>query len=501
MKSAGNPIAIILAMPSTTVQPDLERLRRVLDTHHQSHVLAFLDRLDPQQQRRLLGQVASIDFAALDGLIDRYVRQRERFELPADLQPASYYPCNVADAKRPYDASRYRMVGEGLIRAGKVAAFTVAGGQGTRLGWNGPKGTYPATVVTGKPLFRVFAEQILATQRRFGVEIPWYIMTSDLNDSETRRFFADNNHFGLPNPRRNVFIFPQGLLPSIDASTGQILLSGQGELAMNPDGHGGSIKALRDSGAIDHMRSRGVEHISYFQVDNPLVRAIDPLFSGLHAAAPDSSGEMSSKMVAKACAEEKVGVFCQSGGKTVVIEYSDLPAELAKQTNADGSLRFNAGSIAIHMISVGFVEKLTADTRHFALPYHRADKKVPHVDVKSGAMVQPTTNNGVKLEAFVFDAIPLAESSIVYETNRLEEFAPIKNAEGVDSPATSHQLQSERAAKWLESANVRVPRGAKQEVDAKIEISPLTALCAEDLREMTSGSIPQQIERGAEIVL
>lgn len=483
-----------------TDAPDLSRLRAMLDKHGQAHVLTFVDRLDNADRQRLLRQISGIDFPALDGLIDRYVRQRERFELPADLAPAAYYPYNARDAKRPYDAGKYRAIGEDLIRAGKVAAFTVAGGQGTRLGWNGPKGTYPATVVTSKPLFRVFAEQILATQRRYGVRMPWYIMTSDLNDADTRRFFADNNHFGLPDPRQNVFIFPQGLLPSIDATSGKVLLAGQGEIAMNPDGHGGSIKALRDSGAVDHMRSRGVEHISYFQVDNPLVRAIDPLFVGLHAAAPDSSGEMSSKMVAKAYAEEKVGVFCQSQGKTVVIEYSDLPAELARQTNADGSLRFNAGSIAIHMISAGFIERLTADAQRFALPFHRADKKVPHVDIASGAVVPPTSNNGVKLEAFVFDAIPLAESSIVYETSRGEEFAPIKNAEGVDSVVTSHQLQSERAARWLEAAGVKIPRNGKGETEAKIEVSPLSALCAEDMRGLGS-KLPDSIERGAEIVL
>lgn len=491
----------MLSMPTTTEVIDLDRVRDTLAAHGQSHLLAFFDRLNETQRKRLLSQIASIDFAALDGLINRYVRQRERFELPGDLQPASYYPYDAKDAKRPYDAAKFRAMGEDLIRKGRVAAFTVAGGQGTRLGWNGPKGTYPATVITGKPLFRVFAEQILATQKRYGVRIPWYIMTSDLNDADTRRFFADNNHFGLPDPRQNVFIFPQGLLPSIDAATGQVLLAGQGEIAMNPDGHGGSIKALRESGAIDHMRSRGIEHISYFQVDNPSVRAIDPLFVGLHAAAPDSSGEMSSKMVAKANAEEKVGVFCQSKGKTVVIEYSDLPVELAKQRNVDGSLRFNGGSIAIHMISVAFVEALTADAQKFALPYHRADKKVPFVDVKTGGIVQPTSNNGVKLEAFVFDAIPLAKSSIVYETSRLEEFAPIKNAEGVDSVVTSHQLQSQRAAGWLEAAGVQVPRDAKGQVEARIEISPLTAMCAADLREMTAGALPVKIGRGAEIVL
>ncbi len=488
-------------MAVTTNDQALHDLRATLESHGQSHLLTFFDRVSEPQQQRLLAQIASIDFPTLDRLIDRYVRQREPFHLPTDLQPAPYYPFDTRNASKPYDAAKFRATGEDLIRKGKIAAFTVAGGQGTRLGWNGPKGTFPATPITGKPLFRVFAEQLLATQQRYGVRIPWYIMTSDLNDADTRRFFTDNNHFNLPDPRQNVFIFPQGLLPSIDAATGKVLLASPGEIAMNPDGHGGSIKALRASGAIDHMRSRGVEHISYFQVDNPLVRAIDPLFIGLHAAASDSSGEMSSKMVAKAYAEEKVGLFCQSEGKTVVIEYSDMPAELSKQSNTDGSLRFNAGSIAIHMISVAFVEKLTDDAGNFALPYHRADKKVPHVDVNTGDIVQPTTNNGVKLEAFVFDAIPLAQSSIVLESSRLEEFAPIKNAEGVDSAASSHQLQSQRAAAWLEAVGVNVPRNAKGEVEATIEISPMTAMCVDDLRELTAGALPTAIERGAEVVL
>jgi UDP-N-acetylglucosamine/UDP-N-acetylgalactosamine diphosphorylase len=493
----------------------LQAIRATLAQHGQEHVVKFFNELSAAQQRSLLGQLARIDFAALDELIRNYVLQRPRVELPGDLQPARYYPYNGGHGSSSFEADKYRRVGDDLIRRGKVAAFTVAGGQGTRLGWNGPKGTYPATVVTGKPLFRVFAEQILATQRRYGVTIPWYIMTSPANDADTRAFFADNNHFNLPQPQRNIFLFPQGELPSIDAATGKLLLADKGALAMNPDGHGGSIKALRDSGAIEDMRARGIEHISYFQVDNPLVRCIDPLFIGLHAAAPDSSAEMSSKMVPKVSADEKVGVFCRAGidsgnggdfgegsggggGKTCVIEYSDLPQDLPHQRDSTGAMRFIAGSIAVHIIGVQFVERLTADAHHFALPYHRADKKVPYVDFASGALVEPTTPNAVKLEAFVFDAIPLAKSSIVYETRRVEEFAPIKNASGADSPATSHQIQSDRAGSWLEARGVRVPRDAEGHVAARIEISPLTALDAEGLQ---GAELPREITAGQEIVL
>jgi UDP-N-acetylglucosamine/UDP-N-acetylgalactosamine diphosphorylase len=321
-------------------------------------------------------------------------------------------------------------------------------------------------------------------------------MTSPANDADTRSFFVDNNFFGLR--RENIFLFPQGMMPSLDAETGRILLADRDDVALNPDGHGGSIKALRASGAIEDMRGRGIEHISYFQVDNPNVRAVDPLFVGLHATAPDSSAEMSSKMVAKAYPEEKVGVLCRSEGKTVVVEYSDLPKELAEQRDTQGSLRFNAGSIAIHIISVGFVERLTADAHRFALPYHRAVKKVPYVDLESGERIEPEQPNGVKLETFVFDALALADSSIVYETDRVEEFAPIKNASGVDSPQTSHQLQSDRSARWLEKHGVDVPRNDEGHADARIEISPLTALEPADLVRI---DLPKQIDPGGEIVL
>jgi UDP-N-acetylglucosamine/UDP-N-acetylgalactosamine diphosphorylase len=474
----------------------LSAIRRTLEQHDQSHLLRFYDELEPPRQSALLDEIEGVDFFALKALIEEHMQGADEAALPGDLAPASYYARDPDNPVRPYDAAQYRRAGEELIRGGKVAAFTVAGGQGTRLGWNGPKGTYPGTVVTGKPLFRCFAEQILAAQKRWGVTIPWYIMTSPINDADTRSFFLDNNCFGLR--AKNVFIFPQGMLPSIDAESGRLLLAARHALALSPDGHGGSIKALRASGAVEDMIARGIEHISYFQVDNPLVNVIDPLFIGLHATAPDSSAEMSSKMVAKSCPEEKVGVFCSVGGKTTVIEYSDLPEQLANEHDADGNLRYIAGSIAIHIIGVAFVERLTADAHHFGLPYHRAVKKVPFIDPETGRRVEPASPNAVKFETFVFDALPRAESSIVYETDRVEEFAPIKNATGVDSVETSHQLQSERAGRWLEAHGVSVPRDGDGRIAARIEISPLTALEPADL---VAVDLPRAIAAGEELLL
>lgn len=474
----------------------LPTLQEKLATHGQEHVLAFFDQLSVPQQKALLDQIQGINFDALQGWIQDYVLSEPPLDLPKHVEPAPYY-AHVGHPEQPaqYDAAEYRSIGEQLLRQGKIAAFTVAGGQGTRLGWNGPKGTYPATPVTGKPLFRVFAEQILAAQKKYRVTIPWYIMTSPLNDADTRAFFADNNCFGLE--RKNIFIFPQGVLPTLDAATGKLLLEDKHQIAVHPDGHGGALKALRTSGAIEDMAAQGIEHISYFQIDNPLARAIDPVFIGLHHAAPNSSGEMSSKMVAKAYPEEKVGVFCKVDGKIAVVEYSDLPQELNDARDEHGQLRFRAGSIAIHLFGVKFVEQLTADPEKFALPLHRALKTAPYIDPATGQRVEPAEPNVVKLETFVFDALPMAQQSIVLETTR-EEFAPIKNASGVDSPATSHQLQTQRNARWLETMGVKVPRKDDGTVNAKIEISPLIALEPEDL---AGADLPQEIAPGASIVI
>jgi UDP-N-acetylglucosamine/UDP-N-acetylgalactosamine diphosphorylase len=432
--------------------------------------------------------------------VREYVKSKPAFQLPGDVGPAPFYPYDPGSATRRWDKGAAKRAGEELIRAGKVAAFVVAGGQGSRLGFDGPKGCYPAGAVTGKPLFQIFAENLLGVQDRYGKAVPWYIMTSPLNHQSTVSFFEQNHFFGLD--RRNVMFFPQGVLPSFDMSTGKVLLASKGEVATNPDGHGGSIRALHVSGALADMRKRGVEQISYFQVDNPIVRAIDPVFLGLHLGAGggglESSGEMSSKMVRKTGPAEKVGLFCQVNGKTEVIEYSDLPQSLQEQTLPDGALRFIAGSIAIHVMSVEFVQRLATDPQ-FALPYHRAEKKIPHVGEK-GEAVNPATNNGVKLERFVFDALPLCRASIVYETDRIEEFAPIKNATGVDSVESSREIQTRRAARWLTAAGMKVPMKPDGGVDALLEVSARTATSAEELAAQKA-KLPRVVEPGARVAL
>ncbi|HET6429439.1 MAG TPA: UDPGP type 1 family protein [Phycisphaerae bacterium] len=451
----------------------LASVKELLNRHGQRHLLAFYGELPRPQRQGLLKQIASIDFVRLDALIRSHVLVKPPVHIPEDLQPAPIRPACPADEATRSAYAEGRRAGERLIADGKVAATVVAGGAGTRLGFDGPKGCLAVTPVKRKSLFRVFAEQILATSRRYGSAVPWYVMTSPDNDAATREFFDEHEFFGLP--PADVFFFTQGQMPAIDAK-GRILLAEKDRIAWSPDGHGGSLSALRNSGALDDMARRGVEHISYFQVDNPLVRCVDPLFIGLHAAA---GAGMSAKALPKREPTEKVGNFCLADGKVTVIEYSDLPEELAYATNDDGRLRFNAGSIAIHVLSRTFVEELTQGGS-CRLPFHRAEKAVPYVD-PAGNKVTPETPNAFKLEMFIFDAIPLAEAAVVLETVRSEEFSPVKNASGHDSVATCLHDQIRRAADWLETVGITVPRDAERDFAAAVEISPLFALEPGDL--------------------
>jgi UDP-N-acetylglucosamine/UDP-N-acetylgalactosamine diphosphorylase len=451
---------------------DFRTIQETVNKYGQQHLLRFYDELSEPEQTALLEQLAAIDWDRIGAYVQNYVLNPQSFKAPGEIRPPEIIPAQPTGELAELRA-KARKRGEGLLADGKVAAFVVAGGQGTRLGFDGPKGCFEVTPVQHKSLFQVFAEQILAAGRRAKAPIPWYVMTSHANDVQTRAFFRRNNFFGLS--PKDVFFFVQGVMPAFDFD-GKLLLAGKGTLSMSPDGHGGSLLALRKSGALDDMARRGVELISYFQVDNPLVRCVDPLFLGLH----DLRGaEMSAKCLPKRDPMEKLGNFCVVEGKVSVIEYSDMPEELARACTPDGRLKFSAGSIAIHVIGRAFAERLTANGR-CELPLHRADKIVPFVN-ESGELVKPEKPNAVKLEMFVFDAMPLAGQTVILETQRREEFSPVKNSAGFDSHTTCLHEQVRRAASWLEAAGLRVPRDADGQVAAAIEISPLFADSAEEL--------------------
>lgn len=476
-----------------------DAVKSTLEAVGQGHVLAYYDGLDEDAKASLLSEVEGIDWPEVARLIESHVKQKPEFKLSDDVEPAPWYPY-VPTAELESKYAQAKALGEKLVSEGKVAAFTVAGGQGTRLGWDGPKGTFPATPIRELTLFACFAEYLKKAESKYGKAVPWYVMTSPINDAPTRAFFEENDYFGLD--KANIMIFPQAMMPAIDMQSYKVLLETKSSLALSPNGHGGSLKALWTSGAIADMKKRGVEQISYTQVDNPIVRMIDPLFIGLHAT---DNAQMSSKMLPKSFPKEKLGNFCVVDGKVTVIEYSNLPDELAFQTTEDGELCFRAGSIALHCIRVDFVESINTAPEGFSLPFNRAEKKVGYYDASADETVKPEEPNAVKLETFVFDALPMCETSIVYETDRIDEFAPIKNADvdgkvETDSPASSKQIQTERAARWLEANGVTVARDGEGlgSVQAVIEIKQTTAIYLDDLK---GADLPGEIKAGDEVLL
>lgn len=429
-------------------------------------LLRFADSLSVDQQRHLAHQIAAIDFDELDKL---YVQSKEPV---LALDPASIEPAHVVEVPRTRAdeeaASEASQRGLDEIKAGRVAAVLVAGGQGSRLGFEHPKGMFPVGPVRGTSLFQIFAETLCRWSANTGIAIPWLIMTSPTNRDETIAFFESNNYFGFP--KSEVRFFVQGTMPAVDRETGKVLLAGKGELFTSPNGHGGTLLALRDSGLLGELAARGIETLYYFQVDNPFAKILDPEFLGHHLL---QNAEMSVKVVRKRHAAERVGLVVQHEGKASIVEYSDLPTELGEQTNADGSLRYWPGNTAIHVFDRRFIERITSKELH--LPFHFANKAVPYVDA-SGTPVQPEKPNAVKFEMFIFDAMPLASRVAVVETLREEEFMPVKNATGDDSPATAQAAMIRRAGQWLRRAEIAFPIDANDMPQIEVEISPLLGL-------------------------
>jgi UDP-N-acetylglucosamine/UDP-N-acetylgalactosamine diphosphorylase len=392
--------------------------------------------------------------------------------LKGAIEPVEIIPAGFASK---VEAEPYYAFGEKLISEGKIAVVVVAGGQGSRLGVSVPKGTVEVSPVRHKSLFQIHSEKILALRNRYGAPVHFFIMTSRANDKDTKAFFIRNNYFGLA--QNEVHFFIQGLLPSFN-SDGGFILSQTGGLFMNPDGHGGTFAALRRNGCIKLMQTLGIEELFYFQVDNPIVKICDPLFIGLHKK---RAAQMSSKILKKRNPEEKVGVIAQTGGKTCVVEYSDMPQDLLYAKGEKGDMLYWAGSIAIHMINVAFADRITSEG--LSIPFHKAVKKIQTLD-ESG---RPLEINGIKYEGFVFDALPLTTSSVTLEVRREDEFAPVKNATGEDSLESSKQMQSDLHKSWLAEAGLMVPE------NAAVEISPLFALDARDVKRRVS-EIPELTE-------
>jgi UDP-N-acetylglucosamine/UDP-N-acetylgalactosamine diphosphorylase len=441
------------------------QLLSLLEPYGQSHLLDFWDALGPDEQATLSRQIEQIDFAELARLVAERNAATDWAALAARAEspPAIRLPDPTAERQQ---AARQR--GIEALRQGRVGAILVSGGQGSRLGFEQPKGMYPIGPLSGKSLFELHAEKIAAAARRYDTRIPLCVMTSPATHDETVAFFAAHGNFGLPDD--DVLMFRQGTMPAVDARTHRVLLESPGRIALSPDGHGGMLAAITRHGTLEKMLRRGIRHLFYFQVDNPLVDVCGPELIGHHLLA---ESEMTTQVVAKRDPLERVGNVAMIDGRMTVIEYSDLPDEAARLKNPDGSLKFWAGSIAVHVFDANFLRRWSASTN--ALPFHMAKKIVPHVD-SSGEPVEPQSPNALKFERFIFDLMPLARNPLVVEVAPADGFAPLKNAPGAkqDTPAWVQERMMNLHRRWLRQA------GAEVADDVPVEISPLWALDAEE---------------------
>jgi UDP-N-acetylglucosamine/UDP-N-acetylgalactosamine diphosphorylase len=448
-----------------------EKAKALLEQNGQGHVLAFWKDLDAEARKGLLTQIETIDFEAIrrmQGMLTASAGAAA--QAAGGISPAAVTElAALGERERNESLSAY---GESALARGEVGVLLVAGGQGSRLGFEGPKGAYPLGPVSNASLFEIHARKVLALERRYGAGIPFYIMTSQANDAATRAFFAENGHFGL-SPARVLF-FTQGMWPALDPK-GRILLETPGRIFMSPDGHGGTITALQDRGMFADMDRRGIRSLFYFQVDNPLVEIADPVFVGLHLK---EGADVSTKVCTKRDPQEGLGVVAVRDGQSMIVEYSELTPAQMQERRADGRLKLLFGSVAIHVFSVAFLKREATA----ALPLHTAFKKVPTVDA-GGRTVTPTQPNAYKFEKFIFDVIPDAAVAINVEFERAQEFSPVKNATGSDSPATSQRDMVRKVAGWLEACGVVVPRNAEGDPRHRIEIDPCFAMNEDELAQ------------------
>lgn len=451
------------------------QVTRVSVPDDQNHLLAFWDHLSEAEQKSLHVQLESVDFPLMKSLFAGGEEAKDWSSVAEQAESPAAFRLNAA--KNAFSKEQAIQAGNEAIAAGKVAAIMVAGGQGSRLGFDKPKGMYPIGPLSHRTLFQFHVEQIRAIAKRFDVSLPLLLMTSPATNADTAEFFAENGRFGLP--ESDFHQFCQGTMPAVDRASGKLLLASKGQLFASPDGHGGTLAALENSGLLQKMKDQGIEHLFYFQVDNPIVEICQPEFIGYHVL---SKSELSTQVVCKADPLEKVGNVVKVGDQTTIIEYSDLPDDLADRRDADGQPIFWAGNIAVHVFDLAFLERAAKNSE--TLPFHRAIKKVPFVDGE-GTTITPTEPNAIKFERFIFDLLPWAKNPVVVEVDAEEVFAPLKNASGApkDTPESTRAAIVAKHRRMLEQAGCTVQDGVS------VEVNPLFALDASDLSEKISDAL------------
>ena len=447
---------------------NIDELKTRLKKYDQDHVLKFWDELSAEQQQNLSEQVAAIDFDLLKKLATKKTDDGQWAELAAAAETPPAITLEQFGDSDSYEAAYAK--GAEALKAGKVGMILTAGGQGSRLGFEHPKGMYPIGPLSDRTLYQIILEHTHARAKQFDTRIPMYIMSSPPTHEESTKFLTENKFFNYP--KDDVRIFCQGVMPAVNAD-GKLLLADKDRIFVSPDGHGGTLAALDASGSLQDLIDRGVEYVFYGQIDNPLIQVCNPALIGYHI---QKQSELTSQVVRKNEPLQKVGNVVSVDGRVQIIEYSDLPEEFARQTGDDGNLRLWAGSIAVHIFNTAFLKRASSDAD--SLPFHLANKKVPFID-ENGKLNKPDSPNAVKFEKFIFDLMPLAKNSIVCEVDPADGFCAVKNAPPAPSETPAHVKQaiSDLHTRWLKECGVTVADGVT------VEINPFFAVDQRQLKE------------------
>ena len=400
---------------------DRDKAFRTLSEYGQEHLMAHYDELDESEQKDLLDQIGIIDFSVLDNLD----AEKNSNSVRGLFEPLG--AVTIDDIAS--NSASYEKTGIEAIKSGKVAAVLLAGGQGTRLGFDKPKGMFNIGVDKELYIFQCLINNMLDVVKLAGAWIPLYIMTSEKNHNETTAFFAEKNYFGYDPGYIRFFI--QDMAPSVDFN-GKIMMESRSRISVSPNGNGGWFSSLVRAGLLDEIKEKGVEWINVFAVDNVLQRIADPGFIG---AVIESGMQSGSKVVSKAFPEERVGVLCLEDGMPSIVEYYEMTEEMRTLRNEKGELAYKYGVILNYLFNVEKLEEI-CDRK---LPIHVVEKKIPYM-AENGELIKPETPNGHKFETLVLDMVHMQDSCLAYEVVREKEFAPVKNATGTDSVESAREL-------------------------------------------------------------
>lgn len=402
----------------------LKEMQDEVKKYNQPQLLAFYDKLDEEKKAELSDQISHIDFNQMENLYKEVGNTHKNTE--EKIEPIEYIEKSKLTLS---EIEKYTKIGAEKISQGALAIVTMAGGQGTRLGHNGPKGTFMLGLNPDKSLFQILCEQIEEANKKYNVKIPWYIMTSKENNNQTIAFFEKNNYFNYD--KELIKFFMQGELPMMDKS-GKILLDEKGLVKLAADGHGGVFEAMFKNGVVEDMKKRHIEWVFIGPIDNPLAKMVDEVLIGI---SEETHAMGAGKSIVKANPQEKVGVFCKRDGKPSVVEYTEISEDMANATDNTGELLYGESHLNCNMFSLKGIEKIGDEK----LPYHVAFKKAAYMD-ENGQIVNPDSPNAYKFESFIFDAFSKLDKMAILRVKREDEFAPVKNKEGVDSPETSRKL-------------------------------------------------------------